>query len=594
MKNRILKYGSKLGVTACMALLVQSCNLDYQNTTAISPDNVWTDKVMINAFLNDIHGSMMPGWPINGNDSDEGFNSRGSMSNYLRGIIDVEGTGQKFEYGNIDKINFFLANLENVSLDVLTETERNQMMGQALFWRAWDYFGKVTTFGGVPLILKSQDIADKESLFMSRNKTSECIAQILKDLDDAIADLPDQWNDDNYGYVDKGIALAFKGKVLMWYASPLFNPGNDQERWKAAYEANKQAVEFLQSVGKGLYEDYTRIWEDEQNKECIMVNQFYYPDHTQSTAHIRPLPFTKDWANQNQPTLSLLLAYPLKDGSTLSLDVNKLLTDKEYNRSFMTDYYMNRDNRFYTTIFLGGTVYPTPDLTGDQRFWSTWYEGDDTYLNMCPKQTGVIIDAGITGCFCLKGLDKSLDKANVANGETDWIEIRYAEVLMNYGECANEIGKTNEALQILYDIRKRAGIESGSGKYGITATTTDGIREVYIKERFVEFAFEGKRWGDLRRLKRFDIVNATKYRSALYPVLNDKKEADNFDWTNDMSDQEVRDKFHLVYIQNLDGEAYSYKLDMNHWFYPINKEGLDRNSKLEQNNEWGGIFDPLQ
>ena len=49
----------------------------------------------------------------------------------------------------------------------------------------------------------------------------------------------------------------------------------------------------------------------------------------------------------------------------------------------------------------------------------------------------------------------------------------------NYGECANELGKSGEALQVLYDIRKRAGIQS-STNYGITATTQDQIREAYI------------------------------------------------------------------------------------------------------------------
>lgn len=37
-----------------------------------------------------------------------------------------------------------------------------------------------------------------------------------------------------------------------------------------------------------------------------------------------------------------------------------------------------------------------------------------------------------------------------------------------------------------------------------------------------------------------------------------------------------------------------FNLDLNHWFYSIYKEVLDCNSKIEQNNEWGGTFDPLK
>ena len=199
--------------------------------------------------------------------------------------------------------------------------------------------------------------------------------------------------------------------------------------------------------------------------------------------------------------------------------------------------------------------------------------------------------------FQMKGLD-DLEKINVYQGETDWIEIRFAEVLMNMGEAANEIGKSDEALQVLYDIRKRAGIQSTDGKYGITATSQDEIREAYVNERFIEFAYEGKRWNDLRRWKRFDILNNLKYRSTLYPILEDYSIVQNgqFDWTKDMLDPDVRKLFHFEYIECVDGDKniYRFNLDLNHWFYPIKKDDLDRNSKLEQNNEWGGTFDPLK
>lgn len=583
----------------CLFFLLPACDLDYENTEVINPDNVWKDKKMINAYFNDIQGSMLPGWPYNANDSDEGMKGAGSMSDYQRGIIDVEKTGQKFDYDKIDKINFLLDKLEGIPKSVLTAEENKQLAGQALFWRAWDYWGKVTTFGGVPLILKPQDVTDRESLFVPRNKTSECVAQIIKDLDDAISFLPDQWTDDDYGRIDKGIAMAFKGKVLMWYASPLFNSNNDKKRWETAYEANKAAVDFLTGVGKGLYPNYKNIWYDERNMEVVMVNQFYYPDHTFNQAAIRPYPFGE--AGANFPYVPLLLAYPKKDGSALELDIDRL-PDPAYNSDFMTDFYTNRDDRFYASIFCGGTIYPIPEMKAGERFWYVWEKleedlsvpGVSRYSNLNFVQNNGGIGDCITGFTQLKGFDESLEMSLLGNAETDWIEIRFAEVLMNYGECANEVGRSNEALQVLYDIRKRAGIESGNGRYGITAASQGEIREAYIKERFVEFAFEGKRWGDLRRWKRFDILNKLGYRSGLYLVINNNGDIEGFDWTRDISDPEVRKMFHMEYIRNLDAkEEYKFNLDVNHWFYPINKEGIDRNSKLEQNNEWGGTFDPL-
>lgn len=587
----------------CSLLLVifYGCSLDYTNTGAISPDNVWKDKEMIDAFLTDIYGKMLPGWPVSANNTDEGMNGPTSMGTYVRGQLSVEGDGIAFSYGNIDRINFFMDQMKEVT--VLTEDEKKPMIGQALFWRAWDYWGKVTTFGGVPLILEFQDVTNIESLYVSRNSTSECVAQILQDLDDAIAVLPDMWTGSDYGRIDKGCAMAFKGKVLMWYASPLFNPTNDETRWQTAYTANKAAVEFLRSVGKDLYEgDFEDIWYDEQNKEVIMVNQFYYPDHAFGQNSIRPEPLTKDAANNNQAILPLLLAFPKADGSKLELDVNRLVNDPDYNEQFMTDFYIGRDPRFYATVFCPGTYYPATDqLLDGAKYWNTWKLVDDEnsetgykYVTMIMDQLGKGVGGSSSGYFQFKGLDRSLTITTVYQAETDWIEIRFAEVLMNFGECANEIGKTGEALQVLYDIRKRAGIEASSN-YGITATGQNEIRQAYVDERFIEFAYEGKRWGDLRRWKRFDILNSMKYRSGLNAVIKDEGNLDDFDWKKDMYDPEVRKLFRFDYVENLDGDKqYMFDLDLNHWFYPIKKDDLDRNSKLEQNNEWGGTFDPLK
>ena len=52
--------------------------------------------------------------------------------------------------------------------------KRQHLMGQALFWIAWDYFDKVNTVGGVPLILEVQNIADVPSLFCLLY-TSRCV-----------------------------------------------------------------------------------------------------------------------------------------------------------------------------------------------------------------------------------------------------------------------------------------------------------------------------------------------------------------------------------------------------------------------------------
>ena len=110
------------------------------------------------------------------------------------------------------------------------------------------------------MILKSQDVNDLPSLMVKRSSTSDCMAQILTDLDDAIQALPDRWSSADYGRIDKCAAMAFKGRVQMWYASKLFNRSNDKGRWEAAYQTNKAALEYAEKNGYKLMDKFGDIW----------------------------------------------------------------------------------------------------------------------------------------------------------------------------------------------------------------------------------------------------------------------------------------------------------------------------------------------
>lgn len=583
----------------------QSCKkgLEYENKNNLNPETVWKDSAMIKSFLNDIYGRMLPSWPFNGNSSDEGISNVRSMPDYSRGIISVSSTTSALNYDQIDRINFFLDQLDQTPATVLSVPSNQQYQGEAKFWRAWAYFGMVNNLGGIPLILHTQKTDNVDALFVPRNKTSECIAQIVKDLDSAIMLLPGVYPNAgvNYGRITRVAAMAFKGKVLLHYASPLFNPGNDAARWEAAYAANKAAVDYAVAQGHALHPVFNKIWVQEKNKEIIMVNQFQYPNHSNNFNGIRPEPLTKDASNNNQPILSLLLAFPKKDGSPMQFDKAQL-ANPAYNAQFLADFYTNRDDRFYATVFCGGTPYPTPDEVAPiyvkgNSFWNVWrYSAtENRYVNIMnvihPAMPG---NPSITGFFQRKGLDTTVTAGLGGQAQTDWPEIRFAEVLMSYGECANETGRTAEALQVLKDIRKRAGILPGAGDtYGITAVSKEDYREAYMREKYVEFAYENKRFADLRRWKRYDVLNNQVTRHGLYITLKDGQmvvPADN------IMNVSVQAKFTANYIDNLDNDAsFKYNLDLNHWFYALQANQISQSKGvLQQNKEWGGTFDPLQ
>jgi len=575
MKRNII---TTIAISTLVGLCLISCNkvLEKPNLGVYTGDLVWTSETQTSAYLNSIYAAQLPGWSYNGSASDEATDGSQGMADYLKGIATIDSY-DAYSYAGIDAINLFLSKIDGAPYPA---DDIKHLKGQALFWRAWAYFKMVKAYGGVPLILQVQDAQHPQSLFVKRNKSSECFIQMEKDLTDAANLLPDSWSGNDWGRIDKGAALAFLGKVGMWWASPLFNPGNDQARWQAAYTATKSAKDFLASQGKGLYPDYGGIWYNKANSEVIIVNQFYAPDHYKSDAPIRPEGITEGDFGHDQAVLALVNTYPMKDGS--AFDPAK---PKAYDTLFKY-----RDNRFYATLAYNGSAYNTPDFKPGEKIW-TGYDVNGISLEKTFIPGSAV--ANRSGFWQIKGMDHTVDANHVAMAAVDWLEMRYAEVLMNYGECANEAGHTGEALQVIYDIRKRAGILPGSiSTYGVTASGTAAIREAYVKERFVEFAFENKRWDDLRRWRRFDILNTQQTRGAIHMMM--KPGFSNPVITDDINDPAVWSKFTPQIVNNIEDPSAIFNLSDKQYFYGLPKRHLDANPNLQQNNNWGGAFDPLQ
>lgn len=576
----------KILIKGLLVVLLAGCNpLDKSNLESLNGEDVWTNPKVAEAYVNDLYALFMPSNFQVGRITDETMVVNGeyaeALSPYLNGTL-TSDTYNDFPYENIRKINIFLAQIDDALFE---DNIKQSLKGQALFWRAWAYFRMVKAYGGVELILSPAAPDDTESIFVPRSKTSECFAQILTDLNDAIALLEPL---STVGRIDKAVAMSFKGRVLLYWASPQFNRSNDVTRWTDAYNANKDAVEYLDANGKGLYEDYGELWTDEMNKEVIMVKRFQYPGFANgySQACMRPLLYARGCVGSNIPSLELVNAYPMKDGS-------------KYDPSTM-DYrtlFQNRDERFYASIAYNGHAPFLAEMFGKENMWTYFYDADgDPGTGINGKEARADNSENLyshSGFYPAKMLDRTITRTTVEDGQVDWIEIRYAEVIMNMAEAANETGNTPEALDVLYRIRDRAGIEpGGNGKYGITASSLPDVRKAIMDERLVEFAFEGQRFWDLRRWRIY---------AATFNAFKDKYfHGLRFEWNgtaanrptgltdintiaNQFTVTENRDYRPIVV---LDEDKYS--------FFGIPKAVLDRNSNIEQNNTWDGTFDPLE
>src|SRR5690606_25377742 len=119
----------------------------------------------------------------------------------------------------IRKTNEFLVGLEGASLD---DAMKMQFRGEARFLRAFLYFDMVKRYGGVPLLTIPQKLDD--DLEVERGTLAETFEFIIRELDAASEELPENMP---RGKASKYAALALKGRVLLYQASPLYNENQE-------------------------------------------------------------------------------------------------------------------------------------------------------------------------------------------------------------------------------------------------------------------------------------------------------------------------------------------------------------------------------
>jgi len=608
------RYFNLLAALFTISVLFVGCSkvLDKTNLLSVEGTDIWDNQALATGYLDNIYDRSLPGWPIGVSaNSDDASSDQNTLSIMYGNANSGSQNIYTRTYGIIRDVNTLL---ENVDKGILPDGIKQQFKAQAYFLRALNYWNLVNTYGGVPLILNVQSKADITALQLPRNTTSECVTQIMKDIDAAIQLLPAKYDDpkSNYGRITKGAALAYKGRILLFYASEQYDPAQSKNRWQAAYDANKAAYTQLVSDGKGLHANYAALWFDESdgNREAIIIRRYTLNKPTSRDAGDRPFVTGTNGEATDRPTMSLMETYPMKDGKSIS-DASGKYT---YNG---TAFWVNRDPRFAQTIAWNGASWPLNDPSPYRTSDLLWtFQGGVT--NPAADQR-----ISITGMYCRKAIDGTIPGGSAAlNSPTDWIELRFAEVMLNLAECANETNKPQEAYDMIKEIRVRAGIEPGvDGRYGIT-TAMDKIsmRSAVLLERRIELAFEGKRTSDLRRRRLYSTLNG-KHRMGMY--ITKTAAFDNLDpATNDiLSDRLVLEKRALAGQINLsdpavystyftvkiggvefqdnraDGTLGTYAINYldKFYFFDIPDGDLKTNPKLTQTMGWtGGSFDPLQ
>ena len=219
-------------------------------------------------------------------------------------------------YTGIGRCNIILLKISSVTdPDLDRNNLREQIIGQASFLRAFHYFQLVKAYGGVPLELSS-NTADPSKTNLPRSTEKEVYDQIVKDLEVAIANLPDSYGSDatvNKARATKGAANALMAKI--WAQR------SDRDYTKVLQYCN--AV-INSSAGYALMSNYADLFDGSHymNEESILEIVFIGGNWDVSNWGVQLFLAPEDgWQKYCVPSRDLISAYD-NEGDTIRKEAN--------------------------------------------------------------------------------------------------------------------------------------------------------------------------------------------------------------------------------------------------------------------------------
>lgn len=370
-------------------------------------------------------------------DSDLG---QADNSNIIRNLTNTSDNayGKTYwdsSYQGIANANLAIANIPDIAMD---EGQKNRLLGEAKFLRAYYYYNLVRIFGMVPLITDPIDLSS-ENLYATQETVENIYTLIVEDLISAEASgLP--FNDTS-GRVTLGAVKSLLSSVYLTMA------GNPLQKGAEYYQrAADKAKEVIDSGEYSLFPEYADLHDPAKNN--IGENVFM----VQYEAFVDP----SDW----QP---LIIPYNMNI-SAYSAQTGAIYANQEFVNSYDEGDKRAEEKEFYYTTY------------------TSKFDRNDTIV--------------LGGHFLYKHFDITAN-LETASSDLNWDLIRYAEVLLIYAEAANEVsGPTTETYAAINEIRGRAELADLSG------LSQEQFREAVWKEKWHELSYENVTWFDMVRLRK--------------------------------------------------------------------------------------------
>lgn len=520
-------------IFAVLFIILASCKknvLDIVPQDKVAETAVWVDEALIKAYHNELYNAIPHGFYIHmySKFTDEAYNSAPccgadlfKLNTYNPDNIGQAGGGDfwggymyywNHGYSYLRKVNVFLEQM--AAPDALNFTDKNRLIAEAKFVRAFIYFNLVERFGGVPIITEAYDRSDIGSVTFKRNTFDECVAFIQKDIDEALPGLPDKYastDAKNYGRATKDAAYALASRLWLYAASPLFNPTHDNTKWQKAAAA---AAVFTENNDRGysLHPNYGNLFNQNSGaaqNEFIFTRNFTTASFQQAPANNlgRRYGAYGGWWASNGPTQNLVDDYDMINGEPPFIWNGNTKTINPAAGYDPNNPYANRDPRFEASILHDGSVFQGTTLemwvssTSAQFGFDSWKQSSDN-----PRSS----------YWLRKFMPESQPISFAERYTIPWPHLRLAEIYLNYAEAKFELGDEAKCREFINKVRARVGMP------GIpNSVTGEALRQRLYNERRIELAFENHRFFDIRRWKIANIIeNRPIYGMDVFRNMN--------------------------------------------------------------------------
>ncbi len=593
------------GMTSCEKFLTR------EPINKFSAESYFSNETELEMYAN----GMLQSWLPNSSETNSGDNYNDLIAtklgnDFYRPSSNWDASKQTgwgtSNWSFLRRVNYMLTRMGNAKANV-SDDIYNHYEGVARFWRAYHYVSKVNTFSNVPWVEEYLQPDDTTVLYGPRDDREYVFHKIREDLEFACNNcMAGKFHTDGRVRVDKFVVNAIASRYFLYEATFRMNVDHNPatgKPWNNKYETVNDLLELAASCAKtvideggfSLISDYASLFISEAIQKDEVIWGRSYSSELGVRHGLTVLFHSATAAQVYSGTKDLVDMYLKTDGTPIDVKAGE---DKKY----ITEEFEGRDSRLAATVLGPGHAIingATPNEQIDFTFCKTgymitkWSVPDETHFHNSVDVNSLPI-------------------------------IRYPEVLLNYAEAMNELGKMDESIwnSTVGVLRQRAGVKNiyplGAGysrdqwlyeyytKNVEHPMYTQGNLDIALelrRERVAELTYEGGlRQTDVYRYGQADLI-ARRYdnvgwkgiyvgqgadmefegqtytfstaagstnSTTNYPIT-DKSSAKESDWF-------IEDGF-LIYKVDLMWEDRMY-------CRPIPTTALTLNPQLEQNYGW--------